>query len=70
MQSALLSPFAGFFIYFSYGIWHSSEARYHDNISLHTLSPHNTRPGDELFDDSDTEVHVHYDERENGWIYW
>lgn len=48
--------FPGFCIYFSYGIWHSTQAGSHDNLSLHTLEPASSSVKDELLDDSDMEV--------------
>lgn len=52
----------GFLVYFSYGIWHSSQASYHDNITLHSLKPNPGSDVDELFDDSEVEEVVYLDE--------
>ena len=53
---------SGFLIYFSYGIWHSFQPSYHDNMSIGDLHSKNSAANDELFSDSDQEVAVLLDD--------
>lgn len=53
--------FSGFLIYFSYGLWHSTESSIHDNLALSSLALNPNTDIDELFDDSEIEINVYVD---------